>query len=62
MDRDAFGGESLERPALVRTPEGRWRLYVSVATPDSKHWRVDLLEADDPANLADAPPRTVLPG
>jgi hypothetical protein len=35
---------------------------VSVATPGSKHWRVDLLEADDPAGLADAPALTVLPG
>jgi len=57
-----FGAESLERPALVRTPEGRWRLYVSAATPHTKHWRVDLLEADDPADLAEAPIRTVLPG
>ena len=62
LERDAFGGDSLERPALVRTPEGRWRVYVSVATPGSKHWRVDLLEADDPAGLAVARPTTVMPG
>jgi hypothetical protein len=62
VDRTAFGGESLERPALARTPEGRWRLYVSVATPGSKHWRVDVLEACDPAGLASAAARTVLPG
>ena len=60
--REEFGAESLERPALVRTPEGRWRLYVSCATPGTKHWRVDLLEADEPAGLASAEPRTVLPG
>lgn len=59
---DDFGGESLERPALVRTPEGRWRLYVSVATPGTKHWRVDLLEADSPEGLSAAPHVTVLPG
>jgi hypothetical protein len=62
VDRDDFNGDSLERPALVRTEQGRWRLYVSVATPGSKHWRVDLLEADHPAELAQAPARTVLPG
>ena len=33
LHRDAFGGDSLERPCLVRTPDRRWRLYVSVATP-----------------------------
>src|SRR5215218_6864857 len=54
LGKDQFGGESLERPALVRTADGRWRLYVSVATPGSKHWRVDLVEAATPAGLATA--------
>lgn len=62
VGKDRFGGASLERPALAVTPDGRWRLYVSVATPGSKHWRVDLLEAADPAGLGAAPARTVLPG
>jgi hypothetical protein len=62
VGKDRFGAESLERPALVRTPEGRWRLYVSAATPGTKHWRVDVLEADTPGGLADAAARTVLAG
>jgi hypothetical protein len=62
VTKDRFGAESLERPALVRTPEGRWRLYVSCATPGTKHWWVDVLEADTVEGLADAPRRTVLPG
>ena len=62
VGKDRFGAESLERPALVRTAEGRWRLYVSAATPGTKHWRVELLEADSPAGLATAPARTVLAG
>lgn len=62
VGKDAFGAESLERPALVRTPQGRWRLYVSAATPGTKHWRVDLIEADTPEGLATAVPRTVLAG
>ena len=49
LDKDRFGAESLERPAIVRTEAGRWRLYVSCATPGSKHWRIDAVEADDPA-------------
>ena len=48
VTKDRFGAESLERPALVRTPGGRWRLYVSCATPGTKHWWVDVLEADTP--------------
>jgi hypothetical protein len=62
LRQDRFGAESLERPALVRLPEGHWRLYVSCATPGSKHWRIDVVDAADPAGLADAEPRTVLPG
>jgi hypothetical protein len=62
VGKDRFAAESLERPALVHTPDGKWRLYVSVATPGTKHWRVDLLEASSPALLASATPRTVLPG
>lgn len=62
LTKDRFGAESLERPALVCTADGRWRLYASCATPGTKHWRVDLLEADTVAGLADARPRTVLPG
>jgi hypothetical protein len=62
LDREGFGAESLERPALVVTPEGRWRLYVSCAVPDSPGWWVDLVEADDPADFDPATRRTVLPG
>lgn len=62
VQRDAMHGDSLERPALTVTPDGMWRLYVSVATPDSKHWRVDLLEAKTPDGFGEAVPRTVLPG
>jgi hypothetical protein len=62
LRQDRFGAASLERPALVRLPDGGWRLYVSCATPGSKHWRIELLEAEDPAGLAEAEARTVLPG
>jgi hypothetical protein len=62
LDKIRFGAESLERPAIVRTEAGRWRLYVSCATPGSKHWRIDAVEADEPANLQDAEIRPVFPG
>jgi hypothetical protein len=65
LDRDAFGAESLERPALVVTEDGRWRVYVSCATPETKHWRVDLVEAATPEGLGRATGSTVttvLPG
>jgi hypothetical protein len=54
--------ESLERPALVRTPEGRWRLYLSCATFGTKHWRVEVTEAAHPAEFDVTDRETVLPG
>lgn len=63
LDKAQFRAQSMERPALVRTDAGRWRLYVSCASPEpSKHWWIDVLEADDPAGLATAEARTVFPG
>jgi len=62
LDQERFGAASLERPSLTRTADGRWRLYVSCATPGSKHWRIDLLEARSPEELGRADARTVLPG
>jgi hypothetical protein len=62
LPRERFGAESLERPALARSADGGWRLYVSCATPGSKHWRIDLLQATEPAQLAAATPTTVFPG
>ena len=62
IDRDAFGSESFERPALVPLPGGGWRLYLSCATPDSKHWWVDSLTADTPEQLPTGRRVRVLPG
>ncbi|MEU6998902.1 hypothetical protein [Nonomuraea sp. NPDC046570] len=62
IGRDEMDTESLERPALVRTPEGRWRLYLSCATHGTKHWRVELLEADQPEAFDARRRRVVLPG
>ena len=60
--REQFGADSLERPALVRTDDGDWRLYVSCATPDSKHWWIGMLEAGRPADLPIGDYSVCLPG
>ncbi|MCK2212225.1 hypothetical protein MF672_000190 [Actinomadura sp. ATCC 31491] len=62
VSREAMDAESLERPSLVRLPGGRWRLYLSCATPGTKHWRVEVLEAADPAAFDPRTRATVLPG
>jgi hypothetical protein len=62
IGRERFGAESLERPAIVRTPDGTWRLYLSCATPGTKHWRVEVLEAAHPGAFDASQSRVVLPG
>jgi hypothetical protein len=57
-----FGAESLERPALVKTPDGLWRLYVSCATPGTKHWWISMVEAESPAEFNANTPYVVVPG
>lgn len=62
IGRDRFGAESLERPAIVRRPDRGWRLYLSCATPGSKHWWVEALDADRLEDLPGGQRTTVLPG
>jgi hypothetical protein len=62
IGREELGAESLERPAIVRAPDGSWRLYLSCATPGTKHWRVEVLEAQNPAAFDARRSRMVLPG
>ena len=62
LDQDRFGAQWVERPALVRTPAGRWRLWVCCGSPRTKSWWIDVLEADDLAGLATAEIRRAFPG
>ena len=62
ITREEVRAESLERPELVRDHSGRWRLYLSCATPGTKHWRIELLEAASPAEFDPGRRATVLPG
>jgi hypothetical protein len=62
LDQSRFGAQWMERPAIVRLPGGRWRMWVCMGTPASKSWWIEVLEADDPAGFADAEPRPAFPG
>jgi hypothetical protein len=60
-----FDSASLERPALIRRPDGGWRLYVSCSTPGSKHWWVEAVDTPaggDAADLQTGRRTVVLPG
>jgi hypothetical protein len=51
IDKADMDAESLERPALDVTPDGDWHLYLSCATFNSKHWRIERLRASRPQDF-----------
>jgi hypothetical protein len=61
VSREAFGAASLERPVIMPT-DGGWRLYLSCATSNSKHWWIDALDAERPEELPFGDRHVVLPG
>jgi hypothetical protein len=62
IDKEDMDAESLERPALDVTPDGDWDLYLSCATFNSKHWRIERLRAARPQDFAARTRKTVFPG
>jgi hypothetical protein len=61
LDQDHFGAQWTERPALVRHAGG-WRMYVSCATPGTKHWWIGVLDAGTLEGLASAELRIAFAG
>lgn len=51
---------SMERFCLVPEPGGGYRLYISYVDPSDNRWRIDVLEAADPAGFDAATARPVL--
>jgi hypothetical protein len=45
--KEDFDSPSIERCALVKSPQGSYRLYVSFVDPADNRWRIDLLEASE---------------
>jgi len=62
VSRETFGCESFERPVLSPVPAGGWRLYLSCATYDSKHWWVDSLTASTVEELPAGHQQVAVPG
>jgi hypothetical protein len=62
ITKEQMACESLERPALALTAAGAWRLYLSCATPGTKHWRVELIEANAPEEFDPGRRIVILPG
>lgn len=62
IGKDEMDAESLERPALAVADDGSWRLYLSCATPGTKHWRIELIEAVAPDAFDPSARQVLLPG
>jgi hypothetical protein len=62
IHRDLFGADSFERPVLMPLATGGWRLYVSCATPGSKHWWIEAVDAESPEEFPSGVRTIVLPG
>ncbi|UCH33199.1 MAG: hypothetical protein JSV65_11505, partial [Armatimonadota bacterium] len=52
--------ESVEKAGLVKTPDGRFRLYISYVTPEEGKWRISMMEASRPEDLSPAAARPIL--
>lgn len=46
--KEQFDTPSIERCALIRADDARWRLYISYVDGATDKWRIDLMEADSP--------------
>ena len=62
LEQGRFGAEWLERPALVRTEDSRWRMWVCAGSPETKRWWVNVLEAESLAGLEHADDLPAFPG
>lgn len=62
LSRHAFGAASFERPVLLPVPGAGWRLYLSCATPESKHWWIEAVDAERPEDLPEGRRTRVLLG
>lgn len=62
VDKEDMDAESLERPALDVTPDGDWFLYLSCATFNSKHWRIERLRAGRPDDFSARTRQVIFPG
>ncbi len=51
LHKRELGSSSIERSSLVKVKEGHYRLYVSYVDPVDNRWRIDVMEAADPASF-----------
>jgi hypothetical protein len=60
VHKDELGSSSMERFCLMPTADGRYRLYLSYVDPEDGRWRIDSIEAREPADFSIASRKPVL--
>ncbi len=58
--KNSFGSISVERGALVKTLDGKYRLYIGYVAPEDNKWKIDMVEADSPENFDPATKKLIL--
>ncbi|HGJ66979.1 TPA: hypothetical protein ENS27_16590 [bacterium] len=51
VSKDLFGGISVERSAIVKCLDGKYRLYISYVDPKDNKWKIDMISADSPKDF-----------
>ncbi len=58
--KEDFDSPSVEKACLMKTPESKWRLYLSYVDGADGKWRVDMLEAAEPGTFDPAARQKIL--
>lgn len=48
VTKGAYGSTSIERCAVRRGPDGKWRYFASFVDPEDSRWTIHVIEADGP--------------
>lgn len=46
--KEDFPSPSIEKACIVKTPDMKYRLYISYVDPENNQWRIDMMEASSP--------------
>jgi hypothetical protein len=60
IENEDLGSSMTERPSLHLLPNGRWRMYTSVASQGHSFWKIGMIEADSLQGLKGTNHRIVI--
>ncbi len=51
ITKEDLDSTSIEKSALIKADNGKWRMYLSYVDPKDQRWRTDVIEADSPSQF-----------